>query len=89
MQMSTFPTPPPAGKALPGQSIQHLTAPPTTALGVPASEPQQMMLPQSPDTAQPAHPHLHAGKGKLAHGQVKQQDVFLASFFISRTQTQW
>lgn len=25
-------------------------------------------------------------QGKLAHGQVKQQDVFLASFFISRTQ---
>lgn len=47
------------------------------------------MLPWSPDTAQPAHSHFHAGKGKLAHRQVKQQDVFLASFFISRTQTQW
>lgn len=49
----------------------------------------RMMLPWYPDSAQPALPHLHTGKGKLAHGQVKQQDVFLASFFISRAQTRW
>lgn len=70
VQMSPFPIPPPAGKALPGQSIQH----PDTATG---------------SIHNPAPSHSHAGKGKLAHGEVKQQDVFLASFFISRTLTRW
>lgn len=70
MQMSPFPIPPPAGKALPRQSIRHLDA----ATG---------------SIHNPAPSHSYAGKGKLAHGQVKQQDVFLASFFISRTLTRW